>query len=361
MADKTEAPTPKRINEARERGQVARSMELNTAVGLLAAFYLWRSMAGPLFQTLVSLMHGSFLSLTAGELTLTAVGELFLRAVMQAGLALMPLMGGLALAGVVTGMSQTGGLFSTGQFSPNLGKLNPISGFQRLFSPHGLVELFKALAKVLLIGWVCYGPITNHLPELMSLSNLDLNGAMGILGQALSDLGMRGAGAYLVFAIADYIYQRRRWFDSLKMSKQEIIDELKRSEGDPQLKGRIRGQQRRIARQRMMQKVPQANVVVVNPTHLAVALQYDRSKMSAPKVVAKGALKVAERIVAIAKANGVPVVQNIPLARALYSGVQVDQEIPASLYQAVAEVLAFVYNLKNRVIQRPAAPRAARP
>lgn len=350
MADKTEAPTPRKIADAREKGQIAKSMEINAALALLVGFWMLRGAATGLAQTMSAVMKSVFTRLPAGELTLDAVGGLGLDAVSKAALSVAPFVLGLLVVGVVANVVQTNGLFVPGLASPNLQRVNPLAGFQRIFSRRGLVEAGKALLKVLLVGWVVYGVLVDQLPRLIGLAGTDLRAGVAMLADAALGLGLRAAFAYLVLAAADYWYQRRQWMNALKMSRQEVMEEVKRSEGDPLLRGRIRQQQRRMARQRMMEKVPKASVVVVNPTHLAVALMYDRSKMPAPRVVAKGAMRIAERIVEIARSSGVPVIQNIPLARALYSGVQIDQEIPPALFQAVAELLAFVFSLKKKSI-----------
>jgi flagellar biosynthetic protein FlhB len=352
MSDKTEAPTGRKIADARDKGMIARSHEVNVAAGMLAAFWLLQNTTGQLALTLSGLMRNTFVALPTGGLSLSNVNALLFNAAWQAALVIGPFMLTMGAVGVIATLVQTRGLFNTSAISLNIGRLNPLPGFQKLFSPQSLVELFKALLKVAIIGWVAYGRVQIHLPRLLNLGTTDMSNAIGALAAAVFDLGTQTAFAYLVIAGVDYFYQYRRWYNSLKMSKQEVMDEFKRSEGDPKLRGRIRQQQRQMARQRMMENVPKANVVLINPTHLAVALQYDRNKMGAPRVVAKGAMLIAERIVEIARSNGIPVIQNIPLARALYAGVKIDQEIPAALYQAVAEVLAFVFSLKQRSVLR---------
>ncbi len=352
MSDKTEAPSGRKIADAREKGMIARSHEVNVAAGMLAAFWLLQSTAGQLAQTLHSMMQNTFASLPSDGLTLDGVSRMLMENAWQTAVVIGPFVLSMMVVGVVAGVVQTRGLFTTSALSPNLDRLNPLTGIKRLLSPQSLVELAKALIKVVVIGWVTYGSLQKYLPQLLTLGMTDMQNAMGTLATAVFDLGTRAAFTYAILAAVDFAYQYRHWYNSLKMSKQEVMDEFKRSEGDPKLRGRIRQQQRQLARQRMMEAVPKANVVLINPTHLAVALQYDRSKMAAPKVVAKGALIVAQRIVEIARANGVPVIQNIPLARALYAGVKIDQEIPSTLYQAVAEVLAFVFSLKQRSSMR---------
>ncbi len=348
MSEKTEAPTPRRLADAREKGQIARSPEVNAALMMVAAFWLLRGQTANIAQMLNEVMLNTFTRLPSSELTLEAVSGMGLNIALKALLAVAPFAIGLAAVGVVASVAQTGGLFVPSLAAPKLERINPLAGFQRIFSGRGLVEVGKALLKVAVVGWVAYSALKDQAPSLLALGTMDLRSGISLLVDTAFGLGTRVATVYIVIAALDYIYQRRQWLNQLKMSRQDIMQEIKSSEGDPFLKMRIRQQQRRLARQRMMDRVPKANVVIINPTHFAVALMYDKSKMSAPRVVAKGTLLMAQRIVEIARAHNVPVVQNVPLARALYSGVQIDQEIPPALYQAVAEVLAFVFSLKKK-------------
>lgn len=350
MADKTETPTPRRLAEARERGHIAKSVEVNTALVLLAAFWLLRGAAARTAEALRALMQNTLAHLPGRDLSPAALSSLGLDAAWQTALAAGPFILGLAAVGLAANLAQTGGLVVPGLAAPNLQRLNPLAGIQRLFSRHGLAEVGKAFLKVLIVGGVVYATLTGQAPRLLTLANMDLRDALAVLANLIFGLGARAALAYGLLAIVDYAYQRRQWLNALRMTRHELLEEIKRSEGDPLLRQRIRQQQRRLARRRMMERVPKANVVITNPTHLAVALRYDRARMSAPRVVAKGAFLIAERIVEVARAHGVPVIQNVALARALYSGVQIDQEIPPALYHAVAEVLAFVFSLKRRSV-----------
>jgi flagellar biosynthetic protein FlhB len=255
---------------------------------------------------------------------------------------------GLLAAGVATTVAQTGFLWTTKKLGFDFKRLNPLSGFQRIFSSQGLVELARALLKLSLLGLVAYSFLRGKAQDLLQLSQMDFISALEHwIGMAMA-LAIRMGATYFVLAAADYGYQRWRFMQSLRMSKDEIKEEMKRSEGDPFLRGRIRAQQRRIARNRMMSNVKKASVVITNPTHLAVAIGYDQESMNAPRVLAKGAYAVAQRIVGIARENRIPVIQNIPLARAIYRTVQIDCEIPPDLYKAMAEVLAYVYRLQGQ-------------
>ena len=241
-------------------------------------------------------------------------------------------------------------LVSYGQVKRSVSTLNDLTrspDFKRIFSGSGLIELGRALLKLALVGWVAYSYLKGQVIALSDLGQMDLASGVSKWVDLASTLAIRVGSAYLVLAAADYAFQRWRFMRSMRMTKEEIKEDYKRSEGDPFLRGRIRAQQRRMARNRMMSNVPKAKVVITNPTHFAVALDYDPDNMTAPRVLAKGAFHVAQKIVDIARKNSVPIVQNVPLARALYKSVEVDQEISPDLYLAVAEVLAYVYRLRT--------------
>ncbi|MGB9673629.1 MAG: EscU/YscU/HrcU family type III secretion system export apparatus switch protein, partial [Anaerolineales bacterium] len=244
--------------------------------------------------------------------------------------------------------AQTRFLISTRKMKFDLNRLNPLNGFKKLFSTQGLFEWAKALMKLILIGWVVYAYLRNQIQHLFGLGQLPFKDALSAYTEIAKTLIIRVASAYLILAIADYAYQRWTFMRGLRMSKEEIKEEMKRSEGDPMIKNRIRSQMRRFARMRMMANVPKADVIITNPTHLAIAIRYDPDQMNAPVVLAKGAYLIAERIVATAKEHHIPIIQNIPLAHALYRSVDIDQEIPPELYIAMAEILAHVYSLRGK-------------
>jgi flagellar biosynthetic protein FlhB len=260
---------------------------------------------------------------------------------------IMPICLGLAATGVVVNMAQTKGMFSTQTLKPSFSKLNPLTGFKRMFSMQSIVELGKAIVKIGICGFIGYQLVAEKYPRFLELENGSLPTAAGFIGGVAIELGFKVGGVLLAMAALDYLYQRQKFEKSLKMSHQDIKEEARSAEGDPQLKGRIRATQRQMARRRMMQDVPTADVVLTNPTHLAVALKYDPKKKTAPVVVAKGADLIAEQIKKIARENRVPVMENRPLARAIYKMVEIGDEIPGELFQAVAEVLAFIYHLKS--------------
>ncbi len=251
----------------------------------------------------------------------------------------------LAVA-LLSSVMQVGVQFTALRFQAN--RINPLNGLKRVFSVNGVGELFKGLFKLVVIGYVTYVSINGELAELMSLSKLSLGGIVFQNFTLLAKLFGRVALALVILAVFDYLFQRWQHEQRLKMTKQELKEELKQTEGDPQLRSRVRQIQREMSRARMMQNVPKADVVVTNPTHYAVALEYDREVMSAPKVTAKGADFMAERIKAIARENDVPIVENPAVAREVYQQVEIGEEVPEQFFRAVAEILAYVYRLKGR-------------
>lgn len=357
MSDKTEAPTPRKLEEARNEGRVPRSIELNSAAVLMLAPYLIMGPGKSLFSWIKQYLTDTVVNISTVELTGVGLRDM----VFTIGINVLPklglLLGIILLTGLVVTMVQTRGLWSTKRKKFDVQKINPFEGFKRIFSAQGLIELGKALLKLGLVGYVAYSFLKSKVSDFLWLGNVDLSSGIQSWIDMATSLAIRVGVVYLVLAIADYVYQRYRFMKSMKMSKQEVKEDFKRSEGDPFLRNRIRSQQRAIARNRMMANVPKASVVITNPTHLAIAIEYNPDKMSAPKVLAKGAFEVAQRIVNIAKENNIPVVQNIPLARAIFKSVDVDQQIPPDLYIAVAEVLAYIYRIKGRKT-RPARAQA---
>ncbi|MCI0521609.1 MAG: flagellar biosynthesis protein FlhB [Chloroflexi bacterium] len=355
MAEKTEAPTGRRLAEARREGQVARSHELNAAAALLVGAWLLSGPGKNLLADLQSLLVVSLTSLPTVELNQAWLRNLAVTDLLRLGADLGVIVFGMLLTGVAVTEAQTNFLFTSKKIGFDINRINPLQGFKRLFSGQGLMEMLKALLKLLVVGWIAYSFVRGRTQELLGLTQTSFLSALGYWGQMASALMLRVGMAYLVLAVLDYAYQRWYLMRSLRMTKDEIKEEFKQTEGDPVIKGRIRTQQRRMARMRMMANVPKADVVITNPTHLAIAIRYDQGAMKAPQVLAKGAHHTAERIVAIARERQIPVVQNIPLARAIYRLVDVDQEIPPELYLAMAEVLAYVYKLRGAPMPAAAA------
>ena len=346
--DRTEEPTGKRISEARNKGQVAQSRELNAAVVLLMGGILLGGPGASLLAKMTELLVRSLIDLPTSIPNLIWLRQmLFMDAI-----TILPYMGlivvGLLITGVAVTLAQTGFLWASEKLGFDFDRVNPINGFKRLLSLNGFVEILRALLKVALVGWVAYRFLRNHIFSLIGMGQVDLNTALQNWAVMALALISQVAWAYMVLAVIDYGYQRWQNKKSMKMSKEEVKDENKQSEGNPLIKSAIRTKQRRIHMRRMMAKVPKADVVITNPTHLAIAIQYKSGEMNAPVVLAKGAYRIAERIVAVAREYDLPVIQNIPLARGLYRIVEIDEEIPPDFYVAMAEILAYVYRLKDK-------------
>ncbi len=353
MADenKSEQPTGRKLAKARSSGQVAHSREVNNFVMLgtgAALVLLWAPMIAPRFRHSLTRFLDPASLLTADGIMWGAIVE----TLRELGMALMLPIIALLVAAVASTMVQTGWLVASERIGPDLSRLSPIAGFGRLFSPRGLIEFAKNVAKVIvvmaLVGWALL-PEIGRLPDLAELSPAAI---VAELEHVLRRLLLVVLVAAAVLAIADYAYQRFQLLRSLRMSKQEVKEEHKQSEGDPQIKARLRQIRVERARRRMMAAVPKASVVVTNPTHFAVALQYELGDKGAPRVVAKGADLVAFRIRELAREHDVPLVENPPLARALYASVELDREIPPEHYRAVAEVISYVFRLKGKLRPR---------
>ncbi|MGD8835571.1 MAG: flagellar biosynthesis protein FlhB [Desulfobacteraceae bacterium] len=344
--DKTEQPTSKKQNDARRKGQVAQSREIPSVVVLLSAMTVfffggaWMfNHLGEIMQMVLSRLYQQNFSIETAHLFLW---EIFQRIV----LVLAPLLSAVIVAGILSNVSQTGFLLSGEVLTPKFNKLNPISGIKRLFSLRSTVEVVKAIIKVTIIGSMAYAMLRKDMEEIPALVFLSVPDILAFFGKAAFNLGLYTCVVLILLAAIDLFFQRWQHDRDLRMTKQEVKDERRQSEGDPLVRSRIRAVQREMAMKRMMDSVPDATVVITNPTHLAVALKFERD-MQAPKVVAKGAGLIAERIKAIANENDVPVIEQKPLARALFKSVEIDQYIPGDLYHAVAEILAYVYRLKG--------------
>ncbi|WP_318036622.1 flagellar biosynthesis protein FlhB [Dethiobacter alkaliphilus] len=343
--DKTEEATPKRKQEARKKGQVVKSAELNSAVNLLVMTALFMAVGQFLFNHLAQTMM-RFLQMDGRLLTPGNLNALTMRAFGDFFLFMAPVFAVSLIAGLAVNYLQVGFLFTTEPLNPQFNRLNPAEGFKKIASKRALFELAKSLLKVLLVGFVAFLFVRGNLENLLATLYQDAAGVWETLRALSLNLALRIAALFLALSVLDYIYQRYEHNQNLKMSKQEIKEEHKQMEGDPQLKSQLRERQRSIATQRMMQDVPEATVVITNPTQLAVAIRYREDRDEAPTVVAKGAALMAKRIRETAKENNVPIMENKPVARMLYDQVEIGQEIPVDLYQAVAEILALVYKLR---------------
>ncbi len=346
--EKTEPASPRKRAEARARGQVAQSQEVNSALVLLASI-LAISWAAPHMGRELAGMARTYWGggLSRAWTAQSAPGELaFL--LRHTASAIAPVVLLIAAVGVASNLMQVGVMFSPEPLRPKLGNLNPLKGAQRIFSRNGLVELAKALVKLAIITWITWGTLRSEFLGLLPYFGSDLAHVLPAAGKATYHLALRVTLGLLVVAIADYAWQRFQFEEGLKMTREEVKEEDRQSEGDPRVRARMRSIQRAMARRRMMQDVPKADVVITNPTHYAVALRYQSGEMNAPTVVAKGARLLAQRIKEIAREHGIPMVEDVALARALYKGVEVGREVPIQFYEAVAEVLAFVYRLRAR-------------
>lgn len=345
---RTEKPTPRRRTQAREKGSVARSQDLNSAVLLLGAAMTLTWFGGQIIHGMGEILKQLLIKAGTTDLTLAGAQDLITYEMIETGKVIMPFLLVLMLIGFAVNVTQVGFHISWKAAEPQWSRLNPISGFSRFFSVRALVELGKSLLKLFVIGLVLYYALMSASLETPWLFYLPQEQVIPEMGRLLDDLFRSAAFALLIIGVLDFFYQRYDHEQSIMMTKDEVKEEAKQQEGDPRLKGKIRELMMRSTIRRMMKSVPEADVVITNPTHIAVAIKYDRGEHSAPVVVAKGARKVAERIKEIAAENGVPIVENKPLARTLFKSVDIGMEIPVDLYKAVAEVLAYVYRIKNK-------------
>lgn len=347
--EKTEKATPKKREDARKKGQSAKSQDINTAVVLLAVFLFLLFAGSYLKKGIFSLFKSSFQDFLLMDVTEGNLQIIFLRILMELALYLGPIMLVAVIAGVAANLFQVGFMFTAEAIQPKLDKINPLSGFKRIFSMRAIVELLKSILKIGFIGIVTFTVLWKRMDEILVLSQKPVAVALMTLGSLTVQMGLFASGALLFLAVLDFLYQKYDFEKNIRMSKQDIKDEYKNSEGDPQIKSRIKQRQREMAMRRMMQEVPKADVVITNPTHFAIAIKYDEVKSDAPFVVAKGVDFTAQKIKLIAKENDVVTIENRPLARALYSQTDIGDTIPEEFFKAVAEILAFVYRAKNKI------------
>jgi flagellar biosynthesis protein FlhB len=353
--EKTEDATPKKLEDARKEGQVAKSKELSSALGLLALFLVLKAFAGQLgIQFIENFAYvynriPEMITLTNGEISVRLFSSMIGEIVLRIMYILMPLF----LVGVIVAVAgdfvQVKWKPTTKPLQPKFNKLDPIKGMKNLFSKDKLVELLKSIIKVGIVGYLAYSTIKEEFNALYLLYDMALINAIAAIGEIVIDLGLKISIFYFIFGVADFIYQKMKFKNDMKMTKQEIKDEYKNSEGDPKIKSQQRRRMQEASRRRMMSALPQADVVITNPTHYAVALKYDTNICPAPYVIAKGEDYLAAKIKETAREHGIEIIENKPLARMLYHNVELGAEIPPELYQAVAEVLAIVYSAKNKV------------
>jgi len=347
--EKTEEPTSKKLEDARKEGNVAKSQDVTglvtLVVGIVVLIFYMKFVVYKIEEFYIY-----YLTFFSHEWSLNDIINLFLKSVLEVFILLAPIVIAIMIAGVLGNVAQFGFLFTTKAILPKFSKINPISGLKNLFSAKKLFEGIKMTLKVAIAFGVGFNLFVSWLAEIPKLELFDLMTQIKWLVDKAIILAFTMIGVFLVFAIIDFAYQKYSYKKSLKMSKQEIKDEMKNTEGNPEIKAKIRQIQMKMASQRMMGEIPKADVVVTNPTHYAVAIRYDRTKDKAPKVIAKGVDHLAQKIKEIAREHDVMIVENKPLARQLYAEVELEEEIPEKLYKAVIEVLVYVYKTKGKSI-----------
>ncbi len=349
-ADKTEEATPKKLTDARKEGQVARSQELSTAVMLLAFFVTVKIFVGFIGNRFLGGFKDIYQAIDV--YTTDEFGPSMASSFVQDGLLdvmwiCLPVFAVAVVVAFVVTVAQVKWKVTAKPLKPKLSKFSPAKGIKKIFSKEKLFELVKDVVKIALIFYVAYSDLKEAADSVVVLYDLSLNQAVLFVGDFVIGLGIKLSAIYLIVGVTDYIYQKLKFKKDMKMSKQEVKDEYKQQEGDPQVKGRIKSKMREVSQRRMMQKLPEADVVITNPTHFACAIQYDKEVSEAPVLIAKGADYLAQKIKEVAKEHSIPIVENKPLARMLYYNVDLDSEIPRELYQMTAEVLAYVYKLKH--------------
>lgn len=346
--EKTEEPTQKKLEDARKKGQAAKSREFVSAITMMGILLAVISFGGISLNAIENFLSRSLE--TAGSIYLSqgTLLYMFINYALEFAKITLPLFLTVVIFGILGNVAQTGFIHSNEAIKPRFDRINPINGFKRMFSSATLMELLKSIANILILGYVLISYIVGQVPSIVSSSDMSVNSLILIpAGLAKSEL-IKTAMVVCVIGGIDLIYQKLSFKKEMMMTKQEVKEEYKEMEGDPQIKSRIRRKQREIASRRMMHEVPKATVVITNPTHIAVALRYEKKKDAAPIVVAKGVDQIAERIKQIARDNNVPVIENKPVARMLYKKVDIDETIPVEMYQAVAEILAVVYSIKRK-------------
>jgi len=345
-AEKTESATPRKREKAREEGNVAKSREIPTVLILLSSLITLTLAGSWMFWNLTDFMHSIFLGVGTADIRVETVNTLLHIVIKKVVLILLPLLSVLIIAGIAGNLFQVGFMWSGKTLKPKLSKLNPISGIKKLFSLKSLVELFKSILKLIIVGGVAYLAIKSEIDNFPGLVQFSVIELITFIGKVAFKITLYTCLVLIILAALDYFYQRWQYEKDLKMTKQEVKDEYKMREGDPKVKARIKSVQREMAQKRMMEAVPEATVIITNPTHLAIAIKF-QIDMPAPLLVAKGAGFIAKQIKEIAQKHSIPVIEQKTLARIIYKTVEINEYIPEDLYKAVAEILAYVYRLKG--------------
>ncbi len=346
--EKSEEPSARKLSKAREEGQVAKSVEISSVFVLLAAVTSLYAAAGYFYETLSSVFHYNLNFTKVPSFEKSDVVNLLAHHIFVIIKVCLPVMLAVVVMGLIANLAQVGFTISWKALEPKFSRLDPINGFKQKFTSRAVMEFVKTLMKIAIISVVAYYAIKNQLNDISILYDMSIGSILLFILKIAFNIMVKVCLIMIVLALIDYAYQKWKFLDDQKMTKKEVKDEAKQTEGDPMVKSRIRQLQHEAARKRMMADVPDADVIVTNPTRLAVAIKYDNTKMDAPFIVAKGAGPVAKNIRRIARENNIPLVEDKHLARNLYSNVDIGQEVPSELYQAVAELLAYVYKLKGR-------------
>lgn len=349
--EKTEKATPKKRRDQRKEGNVLQSKEIVTAASVLGIFAAMRLLLEFITKTVLSYTGSVYEQIGSTKVTADTIMSIFVDVFTVIVITVLPICLIAMFLGIIPTVAQTRGLFTMKALQPKFSRLNPLSGIKKLFSLQSVVGIIKGLIEVVIISVVIYNELMARMPKFIALMNAGVMQGITYAALTIFDMVMLICIMLVFVAAADFLFQWWQFEKKLKMSKQEVKEEFKQMEGDPQVKSKIKQRQQQMAARRMMQEVPQADVVVRNPTHFAVALKYDQDKNNAPQVVAKGKDYLAQRIVAIAEENGVMTIEDPPLARSLYSMVDIGREIPAELYNAVAEVLTVVYREKHKTLR----------
>lgn len=346
--EKTESATPKRREEARKKGTVARSRELPSVLVLFSSLGILCLCGTAMVERLSDIMHRVFQQSGTFQLETASAYTMLIEVIKYVGIMVAPFFLANVVCGLLGNVLQVGFFASGESLTPQWSRLDPLRGMRKFVSLNSLAELVKALLKIGVLAAIAWTMVGQELGAFPSLMEMEIQGVFAFLARVSYRIMLYSGLALLVMALFDYGFQRWQFEKNLRMTRQEVKDEMRQREGDPLIKARIRRIQMGLARRRMMEAVPQADVIITNPTRLAIALKYEAQSMIAPQVIAKGAGYVAERIREIAKAHGIPIVEHKPLAQALYKAVDIGSVIPAALYRAVAEILAYVYRLKGR-------------
>ncbi len=350
VQEKTEQATPKKKGEAREKGNVAKSTDLNSSLVLLTGIIALHFAGEAIFSNIETLANFAFVNMHSINLTHQNVNNLFPFVLGFIARAVGPVALAIMAVGLASNYMQIGVLFTLETIKPKGNKINPFSGIKKLVSKQSLVELVKGLLKISIVAIVAYTALSSDMKDTIYLIDMDVGQILTFILKSSFKIAIRCAVALIILAILDYAYTKWQYDKQLMMTKQETKEERKQYEGDPEIKARVKSIQREMAQKRMMEQIPDSDLVITNPTHIAVALKYAQETMAAPTVIAKGQRLIAQKIKDIADEHGIPIVEDKPLARALYDSTEVGMQIPEDLYRAVAGVLAYIYRLKGVVV-----------